>query len=234
LNTVKVPYEIKETIIIKEPKTETITVKYTEPYEVREFVTEKIPHTTVECGYRDINFSVEYIGDLSKMAYDYRTETGYYFNPSSPTGANPMGKYVQKARVCNQDLNVGFRTQQGGLRITFRVCFLYNGMEVGCPNTVNLQVYTKPCKETSKFDMMWIVPFDPRRDIKLKPISVTQKWVCEEKLTMIDGKQTQTVKILQRELERNETKEVLIDKQIEQSKIIQVTLWEKLRRDYGF
>lgn len=232
LNTVKVPYEITEIEIVKEPKTETITINYTEPYEVRETKTEQLPVTYEECGYKDINISVEYIGDLSKMAYDYRSKTGYLSNPAS--GNNPEGRYLQRARVCNADLYEEFMRTHEGLKIVFEVCFFFDGKEVECPNKITMQVLNKPCKDTADGDMMWVAPFDSRRDIKLRPLSITQKWTCEEKTRFIPGKETQIVKILQREKQRIETKQTFIDKKIEKKSTIQVTLWEKLRRDYGF
>ena len=234
LNTVKVPYEITETVTIKEPKTISVTVNYTEPYEVKEVETEKIPVKYTDCGYKDTNFSVEYIGDLSKMAYDYRTNTGYIFNPGDVGGGGFLGRYMQKARICNRDIYDYNQGQHGGLKIVFDVCFFYDNKLVDCPNKLSIQVEHYPCKDTSEGDMMWVAPFDPKRDIKLKPVSVTQKWICEEKTRVIDGKQKQTIKILQREKQRTETKQILVDKQIQKNSTIQVTLWEKLRRDYGF
>ncbi len=235
LNTVKVPYEVKETIIIKEPKTEIITINYTEPYEVKENITEQISVKYTSCGYEDINFSVGYIGDLSKMAYDYRSETGYLFNPSS--SSDPSGRYIQKAKICNLDIynpevKQVYPRDSLGLKILFKVCFLYDNKEVECPNKISILIANKPCKETNDLDMTWIAPFDPKRDIKLKPVSVSQKWVCEDRVRNVDGKTTQTVKIFQKSLQRKETREILVDKPIEKISAIQITLWEKLRKDY--
>ncbi len=237
LNTVKVPYEVKETIIIKEPKTETITIDYTEPYEVKEAITEKIPVKYAECGYKDINFSVEYIGDLSKKAYDYRSGTGYLFNPSR--GTNPTGRYLQKVRVCNLDIynpevQQTYSRDYMGLRVLFEVCHLYDGETVECPSKVNIVVANRPCKDTSDLEINWVAPFDPKRDIKLRPLSVSQKWVCEEKTRFIDGKTQQIIKTAQRKLQKTETKEILVDKPIEKISTTQITLWKKLRNDYGF
>ncbi|MBI4154909.1 hypothetical protein HY498_02375 [Candidatus Woesearchaeota archaeon] len=232
LNIVKVPVDVTEITYIKEPVTETIKINYTEPYNVTEEISE--PSTQVEysfCSYKDINFSIEYIGDLSKMAYDYRSNTGYLFNRA--IGVNPAGRYVQRAKVCNLDVYDYYLRQHFGLNIDFEVCFFYDNKEVECPNKIFINVLNKPCKETSELDMQWVAPFDPKRDVRLKPISVTQKWTCEDKSKVIPGETRQVTKTLYKTLQKTETKIIYVDKPVEKISTIYITLWEDLRNKYG-
>lgn len=128
-----------------------------------------------QCFDQEYKYSIDYVGDLKNLKnpefIDYPERTGYQFSGHD-------GRYYQYAYVCNLE-----DWEYGPMIAKFNVCLFYNDEMVSCNSQITMRVpgtgknNVDPCRPTDQ--MIYETSFNPGKDLRLVPVSITTKKVCK-------------------------------------------------------
>ncbi|MBD3259948.1 hypothetical protein GF371_04950 [Candidatus Woesearchaeota archaeon] len=179
LNTIQVPYVVYEPVeeITKDVETEFYADK--EPYEVVVPVVETVNHTeekvvrngTAEIGYEhcyeeDFSFNFSYYGDLSEMRdyMDKNHDTGYW-----------EGQYKQEMTICNEENDT--------MEFIYNLCRFQGNEELECKGEFIEKIPRHTCRDVYH---VWVTLFAPDKYMRIQPVSVSQKTICEKRYREVE------------------------------------------------
>lgn len=188
LNTIQVPYAVYEPVeeVTKDVETEFFSEK--QPYEVVVPVVETINYTeeqvvrngTAQVGYTscyevDFKFNYSYYGDLGEMRdyMDKNHDTGYW-----------EGQYKQEMTICNEENET--------LEFIYNLCMFQGNEMLEC---IGEYIEIIPGFVCRKVHHTWITLFAPDKYMRIQPVSVSKKTLCEKKYKEVEVGKRQLVNV---------------------------------------